>query len=118
MKRLERIKLEERKIFLRFFCDFKQKRNALQKGKRRTRDAISRDVLVAKLGINSQFKNKRVFIAFPPKRNSVALKNQSKGSMVLGRKTLKDSQLEEKLINKFGYEISKPKEWNNDDKSM
>ncbi|MCW3168744.1 NYN domain-containing protein [Chryseobacterium sp. 09-1422] len=68
--------------------------------------------------INSQFKNKRVFIAFPPKRNSVALKNQSKGSMVLGRKTLKDSQLEEKLINKFGYEISKPKEWNNDDKSI
>lgn len=38
--------------------------------------------------------------------------------MVLGRKTLKDSQLEDKLINKFGYEISKPKEWNNDDKSI
>ena len=85
MKRLERIKLEERKIFLRFFCDFKQKRNALQKGKRRTRDAISRDVLIAKLGINSQFKNKRVFIAFPPKRNSVALKNQSKGEDDNGR---------------------------------
>lgn len=61
--------------------------------------------------INSQFKDKRVFVAFPPKRNSVALKNQSKGSMVIGRKTLKESQLEESIKNKFGFKLSKPKEW-------
>ncbi|SEG00217.1 NYN domain-containing protein [Halpernia humi] len=61
--------------------------------------------------INSQFKDKRVFVAFPPKRNSVALKNQSKGSMVIGRKTLKESQLEEAIKNKFGYILTKPNEW-------
>jgi uncharacterized LabA/DUF88 family protein len=62
--------------------------------------------------VNSQFKDKRVFLAFPPKRNSIAVKNQSKGSMVIGRKTLKESQLDENIKNKFGYILSKPKEWN------
>lgn len=61
--------------------------------------------------INQKFKNKKVFIAFPPKRNSVALKNVASGSMVLGRKTLKDSQLHEKIVNRFGYELYKPESW-------
>lgn len=61
--------------------------------------------------INSEFPSKRVFVAFPPKRNSISLKKLAKGSMVLGRKTLKDSQLAETLVNRFGFTLKRPQRW-------
>lgn len=61
--------------------------------------------------IHNNFKNKRVFIAFPPKRhnNSVAL--VAKGSMTIGRKKLFDSQFDEEVKKKDGYILKKPTNW-------
>ena len=61
--------------------------------------------------VHEQFKNKRVFVAFPPRRhnNSVAL--VAKGSMSIGRKKLIDSQLSEEITKKDGFVLRKPKDW-------
>lgn len=47
--------------------------------------------------IHKNFSNKRVFVAFPPKRhnNSVAL--IARGSLVLGRKKLLDNQFPDEV---------------------
>lgn len=61
--------------------------------------------------IIENFKNKRVFVAFPPKRhnNSVAL--VAKGSMVIGRKKLADSQFDDEVTKKDGFILKKPIDW-------
>lgn len=61
--------------------------------------------------IHENFSNKRVFIAFPPKRhnNSVAL--VAKGSMIIGRKKLFESQFDNEVNKKDGYILKKPTEW-------
>lgn len=61
--------------------------------------------------INDNFKHKRVFVAFPPKRfnNSVSL--VANGSMTLGRKKLLDSQLDEEVTKKDGFKVKIPQEW-------
>ncbi|MBC8487146.1 MAG: NYN domain-containing protein [Bacteroidetes bacterium] len=61
--------------------------------------------------IIENFKNKRVFVAFPPKRhnNSVAL--VAKGSMVIGRKKLADSQFDDEVTKKDGFILKKPGNW-------
>jgi len=61
--------------------------------------------------IHKNFKNKRVFVAFPPKRhnNSVAL--VAKGSIVIGRKKLVDSQFGEEVKKKDGFILKKPDDW-------
>ncbi|HAO07579.1 MAG TPA: NYN domain-containing protein [Chryseobacterium sp.] len=62
-------------------------------------------------GIHAHFPQKRVLIAFPPKRfnNSVAL--VAKGSFIIGRKKLIDNQFPLQVIKKDGYILHKPKEW-------
>lgn len=61
--------------------------------------------------IHENFKNKRVFVGFPPKRfnNSVAL--AAKGSMVIGRKKLNDCQFPLEIEKEDGYILKKPKNW-------
>lgn len=61
--------------------------------------------------VHDNFNQKRVFVAFPPKRhnNSVAL--VAKGSMTIGRKKLSDSQFNQNVTKKDGYVLSKPKDW-------
>jgi len=61
--------------------------------------------------LHSNFTNKRVFVVFPPKRhnNSVAL--VAKGSMVIGRKKLVDSQFHNEVPKADGYVLKKPKNW-------
>ena len=61
--------------------------------------------------INENGKNKRVFVAFPPKRVNDEVRRFAKGDAVIGRKNLKDSQLPLKIINKFGGTIEKPTLW-------
>ena len=58
--------------------------------------------------IHSQFKDKRVFIAFPPKRHRQSLALLAKGSMVIGRANLVESQFEEKVIKSNGHILRKP----------
>ena len=61
--------------------------------------------------IHENYNQKRVFVAFPPKRfnNSVAL--VAKGSMIIGRKKLIDSQFDEEVVKKDGFKLKKPNEW-------
>lgn len=61
--------------------------------------------------IHENFKQKRVFVAFPPKRfnNSVAL--VAKGSFIIGRKKLADNQFPNEVEKSDGFIIRKPKEW-------
>jgi uncharacterized LabA/DUF88 family protein len=61
--------------------------------------------------VHEHFKNKRVFIAFPPKRNNSSMALVAKGSLTIGRKKLVDSQLENEIMNKNGFKLKKPIEW-------
>jgi uncharacterized LabA/DUF88 family protein len=61
--------------------------------------------------INSFDTNKRVFVAFPPGRVNDDVRKHAKGSMVIGRKNLADSQFPDE-IELDGNEISKrPVSW-------
>jgi len=61
--------------------------------------------------VHSLFNNKRVFIAFPPKRSNSSMSLVSKGSMIIGRKKLADAQFDEEVISKTGYKLKIPTEW-------
>jgi uncharacterized LabA/DUF88 family protein len=61
--------------------------------------------------VHSLFKNKRIFIAFPPKRHNSSMALVSKGSMMIGRKKLADAQFDEEVISKTGYKLKIPAEW-------
>jgi len=61
--------------------------------------------------IHGFFENKRIFVAFPPKRTNNAISYVSKGSMVIGRKKLLDSLFPEEVKKKDGFILKKPKEW-------
>ncbi len=63
--------------------------------------------------IHSLFNNKkRIFIAFPPKRHNSSMAIVAKGSLIIGRKKLVDSQFDEEVISKTGYKLKIPLEWN------
>lgn len=61
--------------------------------------------------VHSIFKDKRVMIAFPPKRHNKVLAITAKGSFVIGRKNLVASQLQEEVISSTGYKIKIPESW-------
>lgn len=61
--------------------------------------------------VHSLFNNKRVFIAFPPKRSNSSMALVSKGSLIIGRKKLADAQFDEEVISKTGYKLKIPTEW-------
>jgi uncharacterized LabA/DUF88 family protein len=61
--------------------------------------------------IHKHFSDKKVVIAFPPKRHNISLKNIAKGSFILGKKKIKESQLPEKITKPDGYVLTRPKEW-------
>lgn len=62
--------------------------------------------------VHSNFKNKSVFVAFPPCRQNVMVRNSAKGSMPIGRKKLVDSQLPPIVTKRDGFNLGKPTEWN------
>lgn len=61
--------------------------------------------------VHNLFKNKRVFIAFPPKRHNSSMALVAKGSETIGRKKLVDAQFEEEVISKTGYKLKIPPKW-------
>ena len=61
--------------------------------------------------IHGLFKNKRVFVAFPPKRHNSSVALVAKGSIIIGRKKLVDSQFDNEVPKKDGFILRKPKEW-------
>jgi uncharacterized LabA/DUF88 family protein len=61
--------------------------------------------------IHENFKKKRVFVVFPPKRHNSSVALVAKGSMMIGRKKLVDSLFDEEVPKKDGFILKKPKEW-------
>ena len=61
--------------------------------------------------VHNLFKDKRVFIAFPPKRHNSSMALVAKGSEIIGRKKLVDARFEEEVISKTGYKLKIPPEW-------
>lgn len=61
--------------------------------------------------IHKVFKNKRVFVAFPPKRHNNSVSLVAKGSLTIGRKKLVNSQFDNSITKKDGYILRKPKSW-------
>lgn len=69
------------------------------------------DLVPPMRAVHEIFKNKRVFVAFPPKRHNQSVSLTAKGSLTIGRKKLVESQFEEKITKKDGYVLNKPKIW-------
>ncbi|MBK7697108.1 MAG: NYN domain-containing protein [Saprospiraceae bacterium] len=61
--------------------------------------------------VHRLFNNKRVFIAFPPKRHNSSMALVAKGSEIIGRKKLVDAQFGEEVESRTGYMLKRPKEW-------
>jgi len=61
--------------------------------------------------INESGLSKRVLVAFPPGRVNDKIRNYAKGSLVIGRKKLADSQFEEKFQTAYGETLSRPTKW-------
>lgn len=61
--------------------------------------------------VHNLFNNKRVFVAFPPNRHNVSVSNAAKGSIIIGKKKLKDAQFPNIVIKKDGYELHRPASW-------
>ncbi len=61
--------------------------------------------------IHSLFKQKRVFVAFPPKRHNASIAINAKGSLIIGRKKLMISQLPDEIKKDNGFIIRKPSAW-------
>lgn len=61
--------------------------------------------------IHTMFKQKRVFVAFPPKRSNYSISLVAKGSMIIGRRKLSDNQLPDQIAKRDGYILNKPLEW-------
>lgn len=62
--------------------------------------------------VHSLFKQKRVFVSFPPKRHNQTVAVAAKGSQTIGRKSLADSQLPATITKSDGYVLARPVEWN------
>lgn len=61
--------------------------------------------------VHRLFSQKRVFIAFPPKRHNSSMALVARGSEIIGRKKLLDAQFEPEIVSKTGFLLKKPKEW-------
>jgi uncharacterized LabA/DUF88 family protein len=61
--------------------------------------------------VHNFFKNKRVVVAFPPNRYNVSVNHAAKGSLMIGRKKLKDAQFDEKIVKNDGFVLIKPSTW-------
>ena len=63
--------------------------------------------------VHEHFPAKRVFVAFPPKRHNNTVAAVAKGSLIIGRKKLVESQLNNSIQkNSDGFILNKPADWN------
>ncbi len=61
--------------------------------------------------VHQNFKNKRVMVAFPPKRHNNSVSLVARGSLTIGRKKLVDNQFPDEVQKKDGYIIKIPVSW-------
>ncbi len=58
------------------------------------------------------YPEKRVVVAFPPKRHSEQLRRHATATFRLGRRVLADSQFPPQVFDANGYPLYKPSHWN------
>lgn len=61
--------------------------------------------------VRERFPNKRVIVAFPPKRHSAELKKVANGHLVIGEDKLRASQLPEQITKPDGFVLARPTTW-------
>lgn len=61
--------------------------------------------------VRMRYPDRRVVVAFPPRRVSKQLRNLATSSFVIGRKKLKDSQLPGRISTATGYVLTRPSSW-------
>ena len=69
------------------------------------------DLVPPMRAIHSNFDGKRVFVAFPPKRQNQSVAQESRGSLVIGRKNIILSQFPSQIMKPDGYTLNKPMGW-------
>jgi len=69
------------------------------------------DLVPPMKAIHENFNNKRVFVAFPPKRHNSSVSLAAKGSLMIGRKKLVDSQFPVEVQKRDGFILRKPSDW-------
>lgn len=61
--------------------------------------------------VRQRFPDKRVIVAFPPRRSSSELKRCANGYLAIGEDKLRASQLPESLLKADGFALSRPASW-------
>ncbi len=61
--------------------------------------------------IHTNFPKKVISVFFPPNRHNNTVAEAAKGSQIIGRKKLVDSQFENEIVKKDGYILHKPTRW-------
>jgi uncharacterized LabA/DUF88 family protein len=61
--------------------------------------------------VRERFADKRVIVAFPPRRHSAELKRAAHGFLAIGEDKLRASQLPDRLTKPDGFVITRPPSW-------
>ena len=61
--------------------------------------------------VHQNFPSKRVTVFFPPKRFNNSVAAVAKGSLIIGRKKLIDSQFDPEVAKKGGFILRRTLEW-------
>lgn len=61
--------------------------------------------------VRERFPEKRVIVAFPPRRYSSELKRRANGFLTIGEDKLRASQLPEHITKPDGFELHRPTSW-------
>lgn len=61
--------------------------------------------------VRERFPEKRVIVAFPPRRHSSELKRCATGFLTIGEDKLRASQLPERLVKPDGFILHRPAHW-------
>jgi uncharacterized LabA/DUF88 family protein len=70
------------------------------------------DLIPAMDYVRQNCAGKIVSVLFPPARKNDEMSGAATGSSIIGRKKLKDHQLPDVVIGKYGSKVYKPIEWN------
>lgn len=61
--------------------------------------------------VRTRFPNKRLIVAFPPKRQSAQLKKVANGYLSIGEDKLRQNQLPDPVLTADGYPLHRPAHW-------
>ena len=61
--------------------------------------------------VRRRYPNKRVIVAFPPRRHSVDLHSAATASFTIGRDVFRDSQFPDRVVKPNGYALTRPASW-------